>query len=78
MKLLSKMAISVPDLATDDELHKCLVCMDAKLWKANKGTEDSCRATICNQGISIDAGFIVLSSKDSKQTQHYTGLNGET
>jgi hypothetical protein len=78
MKLLSKTVIGVPDLATDDELHKCPVCMAAKLRKANKGTEDSRRATICIQGISIDAGFIVQSSKDSKWTQCYTGLNGET
>jgi GAG-pre-integrase domain len=77
-KLLSKTAIGVPDLATDDDLHKCPVCMAAKLRKANKGTKDSRRATMCNQGISIDAGFIVQSSKDSKRMQRYTGLNGET
>jgi hypothetical protein len=68
----------VSDLATDDELHKCPVCMAAKLRKANKGTEASRRATVCNQGVSIDAGFIVQSSRDSKRTQRYTGLNGET
>jgi hypothetical protein len=28
-------------------------------------------------GISIDAGFIVQSSKDSKHVAKYTGLNGE-
>jgi hypothetical protein len=52
--------------------------MAAKLRKANKWTEDYRCATVCNQGILIDAGFIVQSSKDSKQMQHYTGLNGET
>jgi hypothetical protein len=78
MKLVSRAATGVPDLATDDKLHKCPVCMAAKLRKTNKGTKDSRRATVCNQGVSIDAGFIVQCSRDSKQTQHYTGLNGET
>jgi GAG-pre-integrase domain len=78
MKLVSRVATGVPDLATDDELHKCPVCMATKLRKTNKGTKDSWRATVCNQGVSIDAGFIVQSSGDSKQTQHDTGLNGET
>jgi hypothetical protein len=48
------------------------------LGKANKGTEDSRRAPVCNQGISIVAGFTVQSAKDSKQMQRYTELNGET
>jgi hypothetical protein len=78
MKLVSRTATGVPDLATDDELHKCAVCMATKLRKTKKGTEDSRHATVCNQGVSIDAGFIVQSSRDSKRTQHYTGLNCET
>jgi hypothetical protein len=57
---------------------KCPICSAAKLRKANKGTEDSRRATVCNQGISIDAGFIVQSSKDSKRVAKYTGLNGDS
>jgi hypothetical protein len=78
MKLVSRAATGVPDLATDDKLHKCPVCIAAKLRKTNKGIEDSRHATVCNQGVSIDAGFIVKSSRDSKRTQQYTGLNGET
>jgi GAG-pre-integrase domain len=72
MKLVVKAAVGVPEIATDDELNKCPICMAAKLRKANKGTEDSRHATICNQGISIDAGFIVQSSKDSERMRRYT------
>jgi hypothetical protein len=78
MKLVAKAAVGVPKIASDDDLNKCPICMAAKLCKANKGTEDSRHATICNQGISIDAGFIVQSSKDSERMRRYTGLNGET
>jgi hypothetical protein len=75
---LSKAATGVPDLATNNELHECPICMAAKLCKANKGTEDSCHAVVYNLGISINTGFIVQSSKYSKRMQHYVGLNGET
>jgi GAG-pre-integrase domain len=78
LKLAACAATGLLDIGAEDKLHKCPICSAAKLHKPNKGTEDSPRATVCNQGISIDAGFIVQSSKDSKRVAKYTGLHGET
>ena len=36
------------------------------------------RSTVCNQGISIDFGFMVQRSSDKKRQQNLIGLNGET
>jgi hypothetical protein len=33
MKLVSRVATGVPDLATNEELHKCPICMATKLRK---------------------------------------------
>ena len=53
--------------------------MQEKLRKSNAGTHSSRRATIPNQGISIDFGFIVQhSSKDKDRVTRLQGLNGET
>jgi hypothetical protein len=70
LKLAAHAAIGLLDIGTEDELHKCPICNVAKLHKANKRTEDFRQATVCNQCISIDAGFIVAGFivQSSKQS----------
>jgi hypothetical protein len=54
------------------------ICLNAKLHKANKSTSSTRQATQCNQGISINFGFVVQSSKDNERVRRLSGLHGET
>ena len=72
-------AIGVPSLPTSkfgDE--HCPICDASKLSKAACGQADSRHATVCNQGLSIDTGFIVQKSNNSARMERLTGLHGET
>ena len=60
------------------ELDNCPVCQKAKLTKAPRSKESSCQADVCYQGLSVDFGFIVQSSKDTKRFCHLQGYYGET
>jgi hypothetical protein len=71
-------ADGVPKIAIASALHTCPICAQAKLREAARGKEDSRRATQCNQGISIDFGFIVQRSSDTSRLKRLQGLNGET
>ena len=72
-------SLGVPPIPMASELDKCPVCEHAKSHKAARGTKDSRRATRCNQGLSVDCGFIVQKSNtDSERVRHLKGLNGET
>jgi hypothetical protein len=73
-----KYAQGVPSVPIAGELDKCPVCLHAKLRKAAASKVDSRRATHCNQGVSVDFGFLVQGSKDSARKQRLQGLNGET
>jgi hypothetical protein len=73
-----KYARGVPSVPIAGELDKCPVCLHAKLRKAAKSKADSRRATQCNQGLSVDFGFLVQGSKDSDRQKRLTGINGET
>jgi hypothetical protein len=75
---MHKYAISVPNLPIATEIDDCPICLKAKLHKANKSTSSTRKATQCNQGISIDFGFVVQSSKDSERVRRLSGLHGET
>ena len=68
----------MPQFKVPTELEGCPICLAAKLRKAPKGTETSMRATTCNQGLSIDFGFMVQKSRDSVRHNTLVGLNGET
>jgi hypothetical protein len=57
-----KYAIGVPNLPIATEIDDYPICLKAKLHKANKSTASTRKATQCNQGISIDFGFVVQSS----------------
>ena len=47
--------------------------------KAARGQTDSCRATTCGQGISVDFGFLVQASgADSSRVRRLKGFNDET
>jgi hypothetical protein len=76
---LHKYAIGVPNLPIATEIDDCTICLKAKLvHKANKSTSSTRKATQCNQGISLDFGFVVQSSKDSERVRRLSGLHGET
>ena len=71
-------ARGVPNVPVATELEKCPICLQAKLRKAARGTDDSRTATRCNQGISVDFGFLVQQSQDTERHRRLQGLNGET
>ena len=60
-------------------LNKCAMYMQKKLEKSNMSKGSSCQATSPNQGISINFGFIVQTSKIDESTKScLQGLNHET
>ena len=68
----------MPQFQIPTELEGCPICLAAKLRKAPKGIGTTMRATACNQGLSIDFGFMVQKSRDSARHNTLVGLNGET
>jgi hypothetical protein len=70
-------AIGVPNLPIATEIDDCPICLKATLHKANKSNSSTRKATQCNQGISIDFGFVVQSSKDSERVRRFSSLRGE-
>jgi hypothetical protein len=68
----------MPQFKIPTELEECPICLAAKLRKTPKGTGTTMRATTCNQGLSIDFGFMVQKSRDSVRHNTLVGLNGET
>ena len=68
----------MPEFSVPNELESCPVCLAAKLRKQSAGTKSTMRSTICNQGISIDFGFMVQRSHNAKRQHNLIGLNGET
>jgi hypothetical protein len=75
---MHKYAIGVPNLPIAPKIDDCPICLKVKLHKANKSTSSTLKATQCNQGISIDFGFVVQSSKGSERVRCLSGLDGET
>ncbi|KAI2506527.1 hypothetical protein MHU86_7937 [Fragilaria crotonensis] len=68
----------IPQFQIPTELEGCPICLAAKLRKAPKGIGTTMRAATCNQGLSINFGFMVQKSRDSAQHNTLVGLNGET
>jgi hypothetical protein len=68
----------MPEFKIPTELEGCPICLAAKLHKVPVGTNTTMRATACNQGLSIDFGFMVQKSRDSARHNTLVGLNGET
>jgi hypothetical protein len=68
----------IPQFKLPTELEECPICLAAKLCKTPKGTETTIRATACNQGLSINFGFMVQKSRNSVRHNTLVGLNGET
>jgi hypothetical protein len=54
----------MPECTLPNELEACPVRLAAKLCKQPVGTTTTMRSTVCNQGISIDFGFMVQRSKN--------------
>jgi GAG-pre-integrase domain len=72
-----KTADGIPIIASASKLQQCPICARAKLRRADRTQVDSRHATLCNQGISVDTGFIVQQSKSSDCYLRSVGLNGE-
>jgi hypothetical protein len=68
----------MPEFTIPNALEECPICLAAKLRKQPSGTATTMRSTTCNQGISIDFGFMVQRSSDKKRQHSLVGLNGET
>lgn len=68
----------VPKVPLATELDTCPVCASAKLRKANRTSTNTRVATVVNQGISIDFGFIVQKSSNQARFDRLQGLHGET
>ena len=68
----------MPQFKLPTEIEGCPICLAAKLRKAPAGKQTTMRATTCNQGLSIDFGFMVQKSRDSVRHNTLIGLNGET
>jgi GAG-pre-integrase domain len=75
---LHKHVQGIPKIDMPNELEQCPTCLLAKARRSARSTDDSRRATICNQGISVDFGFIIQQSTDSKRYNQYKGLHGQT
>jgi GAG-pre-integrase domain len=75
---LYKCTSGIPKLDLTSNIDKCPTCLIAKARRTAQSTEDSCRTTVCNQGISVDFGFIIQKSANSKRYTQYQGLNGKT
>jgi len=73
-----KFAIGIPSVPLDTDLDHCPICIRAKLHKAARGHSSSKWMTQCFQGISINFGFMVQHSSNSKWACQLTGLHGET
>ena len=69
----------IPRLPEPSVIDSCPVCLAAKLRKSNTtSTPSPPIATTCFQIVSIDMGFIVQQSKNTKRLLDYTGISGET
>ncbi len=67
----------MPQFTIPTEIEECPICLASKLRKAPSGKTTTMRATTCNQGLSIDFGFMVQKSRDSARHNNLVGLNGE-
>lgn len=71
-------ADGVPKVPIGTFLDSCPICQQEKLTKAARTKTPTRSALVCNQGISIDFGFIVQASSTSGRAQQFTGFHGET
>ena len=68
----------MPKFDMPTEIEKCPICLADKLRKAPSSSKSTMQATTCNQGISIDFGFMVQKSRDSARLNNLIGHNGKT
>ena len=78
LSIMHRFVKGMPAFDLPNALEECPICLAAKLWKQPSGSASTMRSTICNQGISIDFGFMVQRSSNSKRQHNLIGLNGET
>jgi hypothetical protein len=68
----------LPALKQATEIDRCPTCISAKMTKTARNLDAPLNATMCNQHLSIDFGFIVQKSKDEKRMNSLAGRHGET
>ena len=79
MSKLQQTAKGLPELPINsDSCDQCPICLQEKLHKAAHNKTKESDVTVCNQGISIDFGFVVQKSKNQERFNRFVGLNGET
>jgi len=71
-------ATGIPCIAIPNDLDSCPICLSSKIHHAPRGKLNTCHATWCYQGISIDFVFFVQLSSDPNHLHQLQGLNGET
>ena len=68
----------VPNLPRGDPLHRCPMCLRAKLHKADKGPVIPRKAEFCWQHVQCDFGFFVVKSAGRKTKAKSTNLAVKT
>jgi GAG-pre-integrase domain len=68
----------MPEFTLPNALEECPICLAAKLRKQPSGNSTIMHSEVCNQGISIDFGFMVQKSRDKQRHHNLIGINGET
>ena len=66
---LHEAADGIPKFQRPDELHKCPMCMQAKLHKAHRNRTEAVDCTTCWQDIQVDFGFFVQRSSGLKTSK---------
>ena len=59
----------MPEFTIPNAFEEFPICLTAKLRKQSSGTESTMRSIVCNQGISIDFGFMV--QRQQKVPTHF-------
>lgn len=79
MSSLHRVATGIPPkLPVISEVNCCPTCLEAKIRHRNRSTDDSRHATQCYQGLSVDFGFVVQKSDDSRRYNYSKGLQDKT
>ena len=63
---LHEAADGIPKFQRPDELHKCPMCIQAKLHKSHRNQTEPLECTTCWQDIQVDFGFFVQKSSGRK------------
>jgi hypothetical protein len=76
---LHKHVDGIPKIANPPYVDGYDTCWACKMRKSDRGSGDTRRdATVLDQGVSMDFGFIVQRSNNVERFESFQGINGET